>query len=110
MFTSAYPADAFGDPFDLASLPLPRPAAGYAVQRLNTDQLLDQNSGNFLPVRSTTLNPVHRSFADAYASALSWVNQHQIAVDDHQLAIVPIAYDPIRERHILIYGVLCTQP
>ena len=36
-----FAADAFGDRFALADLPLPRPPRGYAVQMLDTDTLLD---------------------------------------------------------------------
>ena len=46
-----FPENAFGDPFDLARLPLPRPARGYGVQLLDTDQLLDKQRGEFLPVQ-----------------------------------------------------------
>lgn len=110
MPTTAYPADAFGDPFELAALPLPRAAVGYAVQLLDTDQLLDRQTGEFLPVRSQTLHACHDSFANAYASAFAWTQKHAIAADEHRLAIVPLGYDPLIGRHVLIYGVLCGQP
>ena len=103
-------ADAFGDRFDLTALPLPRAPAGYAVQLLDTDQLLDRNSSDFLPVRSPQLNPLFDSFDDAYAAAAQWVESHDENPDEHRLAIVPVGYDPILERHILIYGVLCGAP
>ena len=45
MQRSEFSADAFGDRFNLADLPLPRPARGYAVQMLDTDTLLDRASG-----------------------------------------------------------------
>lgn len=102
------PADSFGDPFSLADLPLPRSPAGYAVQLLDTDQLLDRNTGRFLPVRSNALNPLYLSFEDAFDAAEAWVIAHR--PDDHRLAIVPVGYDEVLERHILIYGVLCAAP
>ena len=104
------PADAFGDRFDLAALPLPRAPAGYAVQLLDTDQLLDQNSGDFLPVRSTQLKPLFDCFDSAYVAAAAWVESHGKNPEEHHLAIVPVGYDPVLERHILIYGVLCGAP
>lgn len=105
-----YLADAFGDPFDLNALPLPRAAAGYAVQLLDTDQLLDRESGEFLPVRHTALSALHDSFDAAYEAARNWAERHAIAADEHRLAIVPVGYDKLLERHVLIYGVLCGQP
>ena len=104
-----YATDAFGDPFDLDDLPLPRPARGYAVQRLDTDQLLDRNSQTFLPVRSPGLEPFFASFAEAHVAAGNWSDAHAGA-SDHHLAIVPAGYDPVQQRPILIYGVLCGQP
>ena len=102
--------DAFGDRFDITTLPLPRPPAGYAVQMLDTDQLLDRHSGNFLPVRSPQLNGLFESFDEARTAAQAWVDSHCPPPAEHRLAIVPAGYDPFRERHVLIYGVLCTRP
>lgn len=104
------PADAFGDRFELDTLPLPRQAAGYAVQMLDTDRLLDQVSGDFLAVRSERLEALFDSFDSAYSAAVRWVELNGEPADDHRLAIVPAGYDPILERHILIYGVLCGAP
>lgn len=103
-------ADAFGDRFDLAALPLPREPAGYAVQMLDTDQLLDRQTGEFLPVRSSHLKPLFDCFDSAYTAAAAWVESHDENPDDHRLAIVPVSYDDILERHVLIYGVLCGTP
>lgn len=105
-----FPADAFGDPFDLASLPLPRPACGYGVQMLDTDCLLDKASGDFLPVRSPDLDAAHANFAGAHAAAARWASRAGLAPDAHRLAIVPVGYDDLLQRHVLIYGVLCGQP
>lgn len=102
--------DTFGDRFDIAALPLPRPPAGYAVQMLDTDQLLDRRSGDFLPVRSPQLKGLFGSFDEAHAAAHAWVASHCPPPEEHRLAIVPAGYDPFRERHVLIYGVLCTRP
>jgi hypothetical protein len=33
-----------------------------------------------------------------------------MAPDAHRLAIVPVGYDDLLQRHVLIYGVLCGQP
>jgi hypothetical protein len=110
MSDPCYPADAFGDPFDLDRLPLPRPACGYGVQLLDTDRLLDAASGAFLPVRSPDLDAAHASFAAAHAAAARWAASHGMAPDAHRLAIVPIGYDDLLLRHVLIYGVLCGQP
>lgn len=104
------PPDAFGDRFELASLPLPRAAAGYAVQKLDTDNLLDRRSGELLPVRAPELQALFDSFDEAYAAASNWVEKHGIAADEHPLAIIPAGYDAELARHILIYGVLCGKP
>lgn len=104
------PPDTFGDRFELEALPLPRPPAGYAVQLLDTDRLLDRQSGDFLPVRSTSLQALFESFDAAYLAAKAWVETHDTGPDQHRLAIVPAGYDSILERHILIYGVLGGQP
>ncbi len=104
------PAAAFGDPFDLDTLPLPRPAGGYAVQRLDHDRLLDRTSKTFLPVRDTALDALFSSFSEAHAAAGEWLHTHDASSETHALAIVPAAFDPILQRHILIYGVLRAQP
>jgi len=103
-------ADAFGDPFALERLPLPRPAIGYAVQQLDTDLLLDRESNRLMPVRSPQLQPTFASFADAHAGAGRWLASQRTDPASHALAIVPIGYDPLLERHILIYGVLTSRP
>ena len=103
-------ADAFGDRFNLDDLPLPRPARGYAVQMLDTDTLLDRASGTFLPVRTAELDGLFASFDDAFAAACGWVEAHCSAPENHRLAIVPGGFDEVRQRHVLIYGVLRGQP
>lgn len=102
--------DAFGDPFELSALPLPRSGGGYAVQRLNTDKLLDQASGRFLPVRDKSLHGLYPSFAAARAAARHWIRENGTTVEANPLAIVPAAYDETLHRHILIYGVLTCSP
>lgn len=102
--------DAFGDRFVLGALPLPRRPGGYAVQMLDTDTLLDRLSGSFLPVRSSALDGLFESFDAAFAAARQWVEAHCATPDEHRLAIVPGGFDPVLERHVLIYGVLCGQP
>lgn len=110
MLRSDLPADTFGDPFALEKLPLARQAIAYAVQRLDTDCLLDRNSNNFKVIRSPGLQPGFASFAEAFDVASEWVMHHCPPPADHGLAIVPIAYDPLLERHVLIYGVLGSRP
>ena len=110
MICDELPADAFGDHFSLARLPLPRAAAGYAVQQLDTDTLLDRRSGCLLPVRSPQLNGLFDSFEAAFSAARTWTLTHCPPPGDHRLAIVPAGFDPILKRHVLIYGVLCGQP
>ena len=105
-----FPVDAFGDSFDLARLPLPRQARGYAVQMLDTDRLLDRRTNELLPVRSTALDALFPSFGEAHAAAVRWATDHGHGPDTHALAIVPAGYDDRLERHILIYGVLCAEP
>lgn len=100
------PADAFGDRFQLDRLPLPRQAAGYAVQRLDTDTLLDRASGTFLPVRAAALDALFPDFDAAHAAASAWVMRHCPPPADHRLAIVPATFDTALARHVLIYGVL----
>lgn len=104
------PADAFGDRFDLDKLPLARPAAGYAVQMLDTDTLLDKISGNFLSIRTPTLQGLFTSFDEAHSAAQTWIETHCSIPNEHSLAIVPVSFDNRLERHVLIYGVLCGQP
>jgi hypothetical protein len=110
MVIFSLPADAFGDRFALDELPLARMAAGYAIQMLDTDKLLDRLTGTFLPVRSATLHGLFDSFDAAYAAAHAWVEKQGQNTDDHRLAIVPASFDHILNRHVLIYGVLCGQP
>ena len=104
------PPDTFGDRFELDALPLPRPPVGYAVQMLDTDKLLDRQSGDFLSVRSIVLQPLFESFDAAYTAAKQWVEKDGTDPDEHRLAIVPAGYDAILNRLILIYGVLGGQP
>lgn len=110
MRCNTLPADAFGDRFALEDLPLARPPAGYAVQRLATDTLLDHRSGTFLPIRSPGLQGLFASFDEAFAAASIWVENNCPPPADHCLAIVPAGFDPIMQRPILIYGVLGCQP
>ncbi|WP_153146118.1 hypothetical protein [Dechloromonas sp. H13] len=106
----AFSADAFGDRFDLADLPLPRPPRGYAVQMLDTDTLLDRHTGAFLPVRASGLAGLFATFDEAYAAACRWVEAHCATPQEHRLAIVPAGFDDLLQRHVLIYGVLCCRP
>jgi hypothetical protein len=77
---------------------------------LGTDKLIDQVTGDFLPIRSVALKGLFDNFDAAHAVAQAWVEKHCPNPDDHHLAIVPATYDPVLQRHVLIYGVLCTQP
>lgn len=102
--------DAFGDRFVLDTLPLPRRADGYAVQTLGSDRLLDRNSGEFLPVRSPSLQALFTTFDAAREAAQAWLEGHGVSPADHRLAIVPAAFDELLERHVLIYGQLAEHP
>lgn len=96
----------FGDPYTLESLSLPRPAEGYAIQYLGRDHLLDQNTGRFLAIRNPALKGIYLSFAMAHEAATAWIHKNGGNPGEHPLAIVPVAFDPVSDRHILIYGVL----
>jgi hypothetical protein len=97
----------FGDPYRLEDLSLPRPAEGYAVHYLGRDCLLDRASGVFLPIRAPRLRGLFASYAEAVAAARCWLSTPQGQAEAApSLAIVPAAFDPVSERHILIYGVL----
>ena len=100
------PPDFFGDPFVLETLPLPRPATGYAVQCLGTDLLLDAQSGLFLSMRSPELAGLFVSHKAAHAAASRWLRERKTDQAASELAIVPASYDQERKRHILILGVL----
>lgn len=109
MHKNDFSEDAFGDPFSLEHLKLPRPAAGYAVQLLDTDQLLDVKKGHFQPIRSAGLDPFFATFNEAHAAAGLWLKSHT-GNPAPALSIVPVGYDIELQRPILIYGVLCTHP
>jgi len=102
--------DAFGDRFDIAALPLPRAGTGYAVQLLDTDTLLDRETGCFLAVRDTRLQGLFQTFDAAYAAASNWIADNGTTIEAHPLAIVPAFFDETMQRHVLIYGVLTESP
>jgi len=102
--------DAFGDRFDLASLPLARAGTGYAVQLLDTDTLLDRRTSTFLPVRDQRLDGLFTDFDSAFLAAKRWIQQNNSNTETHPLAIVPACVDAQLERHVLIYGVLTRSP
>lgn len=105
-----FPDNAFGDPYDITRLPLRRPANGYAVQMLDTDTLLDRRRNEFMPVRTSDLTALFDDFPSARNAAATWVRQHCASADEHRLTIVPASYDPVLQRHVLIYGVLTDRP
>lgn len=102
--------DAFGDPFALESLPLPRAGTGYAVQLLDTDRLLDRASGELLAVREPHLQGLFDSFESARAAARAWLQERNTTLEKHPLAVVPAFYDPTMKRHVLVFGVLTREP
>jgi hypothetical protein len=110
MTAIALDTDSFGDRFTLSELSLPRQAHGYALQKLDTDQLFDQLTGNFLPIRTPALKALFPSFDSAHEAASAWVCKHCQNLDDHRIAIVPASFGGTLKRHVLIYGVLCSQP
>lgn len=101
---------AFGDPFQVEHLPLPRAGTGYGVQYLGTDTLLDRKNGVFLAVRDPGLQAIHATFESARCAAQAWLVAHKATTESHPLAVVPLRYDERLERHILIYGVLTETP
>ncbi len=110
MLTIPFPADAFGDRFDISSLPpapatgwLCRPAAGY---RPLARPPVGRVASGTLP----GLNAILDTFDAAFLAASQWVISHDADPRDHHLAIVPVGYDMVFNRPILIYGVLCAQP
>lgn len=104
------PDDAFGDPFLLDQLPLPRPAAGYAVQKLGEDQVLDAATGEFKTLRTPGIRALFPSHADAHKAAADWLSRHGMGPDQADLAIVPAGFDADMGRPILILGVLEPHP
>jgi hypothetical protein len=50
------------------------------------------------------------SFDAAFQAAAIWVGKHGENPADHRIAIVPACYDQTLQRHVLIYGVLCSSP
>jgi len=108
--TPVHGRDAFGDPFRLEDLPLARPGAGYAVQKLGGDTLLDRHADQFLPVRHPGLQALFPSFETAFAAARNWLKGQNQSPEECPLAIVPAGYDSILQRHVLIYGVLTPSP
>jgi len=102
--------DAFGDRFTLEDLPLARPGGGYAVQKLDTDTLLDQRSRVFLPIRHPQLHGLFASFDEAYSAARNWLLENALSPEECPLAIVPASFDNTLQRHVLIYGVLTREP
>lgn len=102
--------DAFGDPFVLADLPLARPATGYALQRLDTDTLLDKRSGQFRAVRDPELCGLFVSFNEAFAAGKEWLENNPSLAHSHPIAIVPAYFDHELNRHVLNYGVLKQSP
>ena len=110
MANTYFPDDFFVDRFDLAHLPLPRAARGYAVQMLDTDTLLDRKTGDFHTIRSPLLDGLFDSFDSAHSAAVCWMSAHPDMTTEHSLAIVPAGFDDELKRHVLIYGVLSGQP
>lgn len=106
----AFGEDAFGHAFNLEDLPLPRAACGYGVQRLDTDTLLDRRTGQFRPVREPEVDACFTSFDEARSAARAWVREHVPLIEDPSLAIVPLGFDPLLGRPILIFGVLPSAP
>lgn len=91
-----------GDCFNLEDLVLPRPASGYGVQLLGTDQIIDQQGMLLRPIRQAETTSRFSSFEDAQIAGEHYLQQHP----ETPLAIVPLAYDPVFQRLILIQGVI----
>ena len=102
--------DAFGDPFDLNQLPLPRAGTGYAVQQLGSDTLLDRQKKTFLPVRNPDLDALFERFDLAFEAAREWLSAQNVGIEDVPLAIVPAFHNAELQRHVLVHGVLPLTP
>lgn len=105
-----FPIDAFGDPYTLEQLTLPRPATGFAVQKLGLDQVLDPATGQFRPLRKASIHAVFGQFETAHAAASGWLRAQAFTPPEAGLAIVPAAFDEAMQRPVLILGVLETDP
>lgn len=82
---------------------LPRPAVGYGVQHLGSDELLDHHGKELRPVRQASLAAfVFHDFTHATKAGLCFLQTHPTI----PLSIVPIGFDPLFERLILIHGVI----
>jgi hypothetical protein len=92
-----------GDYFLLEHLILSRPAIGYAVQYLGTDRVLNDDGLELHPIRNANKDRViFNTFEMATTAGLTFLAQHP----DSPLSIVPIGYDPVFERLVLIQGVI----
>lgn len=91
-----------GDYFNLENLVLPRPASGYGVQHLGTDQILDHQGTHLRPIRQAEITSNFPSFETAQIAGKQYLLRHP----EVPLAIVPLAYDPTFQRLVLINGVI----
>jgi hypothetical protein len=91
-----------GTPFQLDQLILPRQASAYAVQWLGTDRILDRNTIAFSPIREAGISHVFREFSEATIAGQEWLNIHP----ETPIAIVPVTFDDLFERWVLILGVI----
>jgi hypothetical protein len=91
-----------GTPFELQQLILPRKASGYAVQWLGTDRILDRNSTKFSPIREAGISNIFSHFSEATKAGQQWLSTHP----ETPIAIVPVTFDDLFERWVLILGVI----
>ncbi|MEY4592071.1 MAG: hypothetical protein RIR18_966 [Pseudomonadota bacterium] len=92
-----------GDHFQLDQLVLPRPAIGYGVQHLGTDQLLNAYTATLIPIRQALqVQSVFETFEAAAAAG----QKHLAQNPEIPLSIIPVGYDPIFDRLVLIQGVI----
>lgn len=92
-----------GDFFSLNKLILPRAAIAYGVQWLGTDLLLNAHTQTFTPVREIGQSAFFLSFESASDAGLAWLSTQP----NSPLGIVPLGWDPLFERAVLIHGVQC---
>ncbi len=94
-----------GDFFSIHTLVLPRPACGYGVQKLGSDLLLGPEGTALTPVRNANQEHLFETFDEAAKAGHAYLANHHT---ECPLVIVPLGFDPIFERLVLIQGVIQT--
>lgn len=105
-----WPNDLFGDPFELAHLPLPRPALGYGIQEFDTGHALNPYTQSLQTLRASKKEVIFSTYAEAFQQGINYLQQKLSKSHDHNLCITPIGYDEVMERPVWILGVLWSEP